>query len=60
VDGMMGPISVAAINLACQRSKKVLLTTLNGLQVAYYVALVEKREQSKKFFRGWVLNRVMI
>ena len=60
VDGAMGEITAAALNVASKRSEKALLLTLNGLQCARYVELTEKRELNKKFFKGWILKRVTL
>jgi lysozyme family protein len=62
VDGRIGAKTLTALRayleLRQQNGVTVLLRMLNGLQVAYYVTLVEAREKDEKFLFGWVFNRV--
>lgn len=60
VDGYLGPLSFAAIELATQKCKTTLLVVLNCLQAARYVELTEKNETLKIFLKGWINNRVQL
>lgn len=64
VDGKMGPATLTALQLFLSFRKadgvKVLLRALNGLQLAFYVGLVEAREKDEEFLFGWINNRVVI
>lgn len=50
-DGVLGDASVAAIN-AFDEHKFIALFALN--KIARYMHICEKRQESKKFFYGWV------
>ncbi|WP_026465062.1 glycoside hydrolase family 108 protein [Adhaeribacter aquaticus] len=56
VDGVCGPATVAAINQYPYPTR--LLKTLNGLQVARYVEIVEKDPTQEVFANGWIEQRV--
>jgi lysozyme family protein len=62
VDNMLGKGTVAA--LEAYKAKRgaagelVLLTTLNGFQLARYAEITEARPANEAFFYGWVANRV--
>ena len=62
VDGKMGPKTVRALDefLYVRRTNgiKVLLRALNGLQLEFYMSLVERRKKDERFLFGWILNRV--
>lgn len=62
VDGAVGSATVkvlaAFLSKRGAEGERVLLATLNGLQLAHYIAIVEKDPSQKKWFYGWVLNRV--
>lgn len=62
VDGLMGPKTIRALDeyLFVRRTSgiKVLLRALNGLQLAFYMSLVERRKKDERFLFGWILNRV--
>jgi lysozyme family protein len=58
VDGVMGPQTAEALKMYPHWETPVpLFKVLRGLRTAYYVAVVERREQNEKFLRGW-LNRL--
>lgn len=58
VDGQLGPETSAALaEFKEWETPFPLFKVLNGLRTAYYVSLVERREQNEKFLRGW-LNRL--
>lgn len=62
VDGQIGSNTIEALwayyKLRGEGGISVLLKTLNGLQVAFYVELVESREKDEKFLFGWIANRI--
>ena len=64
VDGAVGNKTVSALKaFLTKRGAKgetVMLRTLNGLQLAFYVGLVERREKDEKFLFGWIIHRVKI
>ncbi|HEM60681.1 MAG TPA: hypothetical protein ENO24_00150 [Chloroflexi bacterium] len=60
VDGRMGPATIAALQAATERDRAVLLVTLNSLQCARYVEICERELWRRKWFRGWVRNRVQL
>lgn len=59
VDGIMGPHTREAVNAAGRNRqlRDALIVTMNSLQVARYVELVERNAALRKFFAGWVLQR---
>lgn len=63
-DGLMGRLSVASLKAFLDKRKEkgetVILRGLNGLQVAHYTDLAERREKDEEFWFGWILNRVVI
>ena len=63
-DGAMGPRTLGALKAFLHKrgadGQKVMLRTLNGLQLAGYVELTERREKDERFLFGWVLHRVLI
>lgn len=62
VDGLMGPMTLAALGSFLQRrgpeGERVLFVALNGLQAAGYVDLAERREKDESFVYGWLRARV--
>ena len=62
VDGQMGPKTLRALetffNLRKADGAKVMLRALNGLQLEFYIGLVERRKKDERFLYGWILNRV--
>jgi len=62
IDGLMGKGTVAALGEYLKWRGKdgevVMLRTLNSLQGARYVQLVEAREKDERFIFGWMLHRV--
>lgn len=62
VDGNVGPVTLDALR-ALSRWRgpmgiTALLTTINSLQGAYYVGLTEATPSQRRFFFGWITNRV--
>jgi lysozyme family protein len=62
-DGRIGPITLSALDafLAARGAtlgEAVLLKTLNGLQLARFVAIAEKDPTQEAFVFGWVHHRV--
>jgi len=61
-DGAMGPRTLGALKAFLDKrgvdGQRVMLRTLNGLQLARLVALTERREKDERFLFGWVLHRV--
>ena len=64
VDGIVGGKTLMALKSFMRVRRRdgriVLLRCLNGLQLSYYVELVERREKDEKFLFGWVNHRVVI
>ena len=64
IDGAIGRKTIDALGLYFSVRKEagiaVLIKTLNCLQGAAYVDLVERREKDERFFFGWIRNRVEI
>jgi lysozyme family protein len=62
VDGKIGPATVAALRAVIAKrgpdGVRVILRSLNGLQVVHYIGITEGRAQNEDFFFGWLLNRV--
>lgn len=61
VDGQAGPRTLKALALFINRRRfaiKIMLRALNGLQLEYYMSLVERRQKDERFLNGWILNRV--
>lgn len=63
VDGAVGSATVKALAAFLAKrgteGERVLLATLNGLQAAHYVGIVEKDPSQEKWFYGWILRRVV-
>jgi lysozyme family protein len=53
-DGVMGPMTLRAINENCQKD---LFDAIKDARKAYYERLVEKDESQRVFLKGW-LNRL--
>ncbi|HVN67055.1 MAG TPA: glycosyl hydrolase 108 family protein [Candidatus Sulfotelmatobacter sp.] len=63
VDKNFGPVSLEVLNTCISVSPRfvqVLIETLNCLQGAYYVHSTEKNPRLRKFFFGWIANRVTL
>jgi len=64
VDGRIGSKSASALDAFVRKrrrdGRKVMLRALNGLQLAFYIKLVERREKDEKFLYGWILQRVVM
>lgn len=64
VDGRIGPITISMLRAYLDKrglqGEDVLVRLLNGLQAAFYLELVERREKDEKFLYGWILHRVTI
>jgi lysozyme family protein len=64
VDGKIGEKTIRAleifINVRGFEGESILLKSLNCLQGNFYLELTEKRRKDKKFFFGWIKNRVKI
>ena len=61
VDGQAGPKTLRALALFINRRRfavKIMMRALNGLQLEYYMSLVERRKKDERFLNGWILNRV--
>lgn len=61
VDGKSGPRTLRSLALFINRRRygvKVMLRALNGLQLEFYIGLVERRKKDERFLYGWILNRV--
>lgn len=63
VDGLIGPQTLGALGKFLMRraphGPSLLVAGLNGLQLAYYLELVERREKDEDFFTGWVRWNVL-
>lgn len=64
VDGLLGPVSVAALRAFLKRrqadGETVLLRALNGLQTCRYIEIAERDPQQEDFVFGWIKNRVTL
>lgn len=65
VDGIIGSKTIKAYNAYMllrieQQGIRVMLDALNGLQIARYIELAEKREKDETFVYGWILNRAYV
>lgn len=64
VDGAVGNKTISALKAFLNKrgtaGETVMLRTLNGLQLAFYVELVERREKDERFLFGWISHRVKI
>lgn len=63
VDGRVGPATLKALDSyraarGRQDGEEVLVRVLDGLQVARYVELVERRAQNGAFIFGWIRARI--
>jgi len=52
-DGVMGLATLGALNKWAAKDKRALFISLNGFQFIRYVAIISKKNQKKKFSRGW-------
>lgn len=53
-DGIFGPHTIARINAS---NGKILFEGIKDARIRYYHMIAERREQNKKFLKGW-LNRI--
>lgn len=63
VDGKMGPATRKAVTgyLASRsNASDILVKALNGLQCTRYIEIVEANPTQRKFFNGWIANRVEV
>jgi len=58
-DGVMGRMTIAAVNRWCKKDARALFVCLNGFQFMQYVKIVNGNETQKKFARGWT-KRVQV
>jgi len=62
VDGKIGRRTIGALKTYLEvrprTGASVIFKCLNGLQTAFYIELVERREKDEKFLTGWIKNRV--
>lgn len=62
VDGKIGQRTMRALDtflhIRGSDGMTVMLRALNGLQLAFYMSLVERRKKDERFLFGWILNRV--
>lgn len=62
VDGKIGKRSIAALKAFLEvrprSGESILMKCLNGLQTAFYIELVERREKDERFLSGWIKNRI--
>ena len=61
VDGKIGQRTMLALDAFLRVRASgitVLLRALNGLQLEFYMSLVERRKKDERFLYGWILNRV--
>lgn len=58
VDGVIGNKTIMSVKAyLASRDGAVLVKALNGLQLAYYFELTERREKDERFLYGWIRNR---
>ena len=64
VDMDIGPATLGALSAFIEQrgpeGATVLVSALNSLQGAFYVALGERRQKDEKYLYGWFLNRVVL
>lgn len=53
-DGMLGPVTLNALNRLSERYENPLLRAMNGEQYIHYRDLVERRPKDRAFSRGWM------
>lgn len=61
-DGIMGQKTLGAAQSALNSAggETALVKLFNGLRVAYYVEIAEKREKNEAFVLGWILHRILL
>lgn len=60
-DHVMGRKTIAALKAYLgQRTEPILVRSLNGLQLNFYMELTERRKKDRNFFYGWVRTRVVM
>jgi len=52
-DGLIGPVTLAALNKWTAKDERALFVCLNGFQFMHYYSITQKRAKSKRFARGW-------
>ena len=65
IDGLIGPRTIEALNIYVIKwgpinkvNESILLKTLDGLQFMHYWDIVENDTRMKRFFRGWINQRI--
>jgi len=53
VDGVMGPVTLHAMNEWGAKDSIAFLKTLNGVQFSLYLGMVKKNPKLAKYSRGW-------
>lgn len=53
-DGVIGPATLEEINRWARKDAQALFRAMNGFQFMRYVDIVEGREESRRFIRGWM------
>jgi lysozyme family protein len=54
VDGVLGPRTIAALNVLASSYELSVLGTLNVYQGIHYIGIQDRNESQKKFIRGWM------
>lgn len=64
VDGKMGSRTLSALDAFLRKRRRAgelaMLRALNGLQLVFYIKLVERREKDESFLFGWISHRIVI
>ena len=60
IDGLIGPQTLEKLNryLGGWYNESILLKTLDGLQFMHYWNITEKDPRMRRFFKGWVNQRI--
>jgi len=63
VDGILGEKTLSSFRsfykARIRDGASVLIASLNGQQVSYYIAITEKNEDLRSFYYGWIKNRIL-
>ena len=59
-DGIIGNLTLTAINGCSIRDKKTIFNILNGYQAGHYIKLAEKDPKQRAFIAGWFNKRINI
>lgn len=59
-DGIIGNLTLGAINSLNKRDKKTIFNILNGYQAGHYIKLAEKDPTQRNFIAGWFNKRINI